>query len=88
MKARKIFLIVVIIEAAVIFLYAAKAYYIVSQSRQEVRKVEKKLAQLELENKRLREEEAKAKDPFYLEKLAREKLGLAKKNEIIYKIVP
>ena len=28
------------------------------------------------------------KDPFYLEKMAREKLGLAKKGEIIYKILP
>ena len=35
------------------------------------------------EEKRLLEE-----DPFYLEKVAREKMGLIRKGEVVYKLVP
>jgi cell division protein FtsB len=43
-----------------------------------------KLDRLNLEEERVRLE----KDDFYSEKLAREKMGIVKKGEIVYKIVP
>lgn len=43
---------------------------------------------MELENRELKEQIDNLANSFYLEKLAREKLGLAKKGEVIYKILP
>jgi cell division protein FtsL len=61
----------------------------------ELRKVAQRLVKMEEENKRLSEKneslEAEAKalrgDPFYIEKLAREELGMVKKGEIVYEII-
>ncbi|MEA3485314.1 MAG: septum formation initiator family protein [Candidatus Aerophobetes bacterium] len=88
MKGRKFFLVLVLIESLILAFWGARAYYRVSQSRYQVSEVEKKLRELNSENEGLKEQEKKAKNPFYLEKLAREKLGLAKKEEIVYKITP
>lgn len=88
MRGRKFFLVLILIESLVLAFWGARAYYRVSQSRYQVREVEKKLRELKLENEGLKEEEKNVKNPFYLEKLAREKLGLAKKGEIVYKIIP
>ncbi len=60
-----------------------------------LRKVGQSLARIEEENKRLiqenkrMEEEIKALegDPFYIEKIAREELGMVKKGEIVYEII-
>lgn len=88
MRVGKFFLVLALIESIVILLSGTRAYYKVRESKQEVRKVEEKLNRVKMENERLKKEEENAKNPSYLEKLAREKLGLAKKNEIIYKIIP
>ncbi|MFQ6067529.1 MAG: septum formation initiator family protein [bacterium] len=85
---KKLFLILVFIESSFLLFWGAKSYYQVRQAQDQVRRVEQELNQLRLENKTLMEQVEKMKDPFYLEKMAREKLGLAKKGEIIYKIVP
>ena len=61
----------------------------------DLRKVGQRLARIEEENKRLiqenkrLEEEIKAleRDPFYIEKIAREELGMVKKGEIVYEII-
>ena len=60
-----------------------------------LRKVGQRLARIEEENERLvqenkrLEEEIKALegDPFYIEKIAREELGMVKKGEIVYDII-
>ena len=60
-----------------------------------LRKVGQRLARIEEENKRLiqenkrLEEEIKALegDPVYIEKIAREELGMVKKGEIVYEII-
>ncbi len=60
-----------------------------------LRKVGQRLARIEEENERLvqenkrLEEEIKALegDPFYIEKIAREELGMVKKGEIVYEII-
>ena len=50
--------------------------------------LEGKIKKLEVSNKKLREELKKLdEDPTYLEKIAREKLRVTKKGEVVYKIV-
>jgi cell division protein DivIC len=85
---KKLFLILVFIESSFLLFWGAKSYYQVRQAQNQVSKVEEELNQLRLENKTLMQQAENMKDPFYLEKMAREKLGLAKKGEIIYKILP
>ncbi len=85
---KKLFLILVIIESLFLLFWGIKSYYTINLSQKEIRKVEEKLDQLKLENQRLKEQINSLEDPFYLEKMAREKLGLAKKGEIVYKILP
>ena len=54
-----------------------------------LREQEKQIEEVKDNNKRLEEELEKLKnDPLYLEKVAREKLGLAKEGEIVYKVLP
>ena len=44
---------------------------------------------LKQENARLKNEQLRLEeDPIYLEKVAREKMGLVKEGEVVYKIVP
>lgn len=53
------------------------------------RELEKQIEEIKQTNKKLAEAQEKLKsDPFYLEKVAREKLGLAKEGEIVYKVLP
>jgi len=85
---KKLFLILVIIESLFLLFWGIKSYYTINLSQKEIRKVEEKLEQLKLENQRLKEQINSLEDPFYLEKMAREKLGLAKEGEIVYKILP
>lgn len=55
----------------------------------QVKKVMDEIKDLEMKNSQLKETlEKKVNNPFYMEKLAREKLGLAKKGELIYRIFP
>ena len=85
---KKLFLILVIIESLFLLFWGIKSYYTINLSQKEIRKVEEKLEQLKLENQKLKEQINSLEDPFYLEKMAREKLGLAKEGEIVYKILP
>lgn len=51
--------------------------------------LEEKIRQLEISNKKLTNELSRLKeDPVYVEKVAREKLKVTKKGEIIFKIAP
>ena len=57
--------------------------------KQRQKDLEKKIVALEEENQRLQEYKEKlANNPFYLEKVAREKMGVARDGEIIYKLTP
>jgi len=50
---------------------------------------QKRIADLTEENKRLTEEKRKLEeDPEYLEKVAREKMGLIREGEVIYQLIP
>ncbi len=48
-----------------------------------------KIEELKKLNQELNEEKRRLEeDPVYLEKVAREKMGLAREGEVVYKIVP
>ncbi len=52
------------------------------------RELEKKITEIKELNTRLTEErQALINDPVYLEKVARDKLGIVKKGEVVYKVV-
>jgi cell division protein FtsB len=50
--------------------------------QEQIRDLEKQSARLISEKKRLEQ------DPYYLEKVGREKMGLIKEGEVVYQIVP
>lgn len=56
--------------------------------QQRIAAEERKLAALEAENARLAERLQRLNDPEYVEKLAREQLGLVKPGEVSYVVVP
>ena len=50
---------------------------------------EYQIRQLTMDNDRLREERRRLEhDPVYLERVAREKMGLVRDGEVVYKLVP
>jgi len=83
--------IVLVAILLLIFFFA----YLLFSGYLDLRKVGQRLARIEEENKKLiqenkrLEEEIKALegDPFYIEKIAREELGMVKKGEIVYEII-
>ena len=87
-KANRLFLFLLIAESLFLSIWGINSYYSIYQARKELKKTEEKLTQMELENRELKEQIDNLANSFYLEKLAREKLGLAKKGEVIYKILP
>jgi len=87
-KAKIFFLILLIVESFFLLFWGIKSYYVIDKAQKELEKIEAKLTQLKLENKELKQQVNNLTDSFYLEKMAREKLGLAKKGEIVYKILP
>jgi len=53
------------------------------------RELERRIEQVKQDNRRLKEEHQKMiNDPLYLEKVAREKLGVVRKGEVVYKVLP
>ncbi|KPK96430.1 hypothetical protein AMJ80_00160 [bacterium SM23_31] len=67
--------------------YGLYQYY---QLNREEKRLQTELAQLELESKQLEMERQllQKQDPDYLERIAREKFGLVKPGEKIYKLTP
>lgn len=50
--------------------------------------LEEKMDQMQISNERLKEEIKRLQeDPIYVEKIARDKLKITKKDEVIYKII-
>lgn len=53
------------------------------------RELEMQIEEIKQVNKRLGEEQERMKnDPLYLESIAREKLGVVKKGEVVFKVLP
>ena len=87
-KTNRLFLFLLIAGSLFLSIWGVKSYYSIYQARKSLEKTEKKLAQMELENMELKDQINNLENSFYLEKLAREKLGLAKEGEVVYKILP
>jgi len=80
----KIIIIVLIIGTFLTY----PGYLDLRKFNREITKLDTKIAELEETNKNLRVEiQALKEDPFYIEKVARDNLGLIKPGEIIYKII-
>ena len=56
--------------------------------RQERRHLEQELQALQEEKAELEAEKERLNDPEYVEKIAREEYGMAKKDEKVYRVVP
>ena len=53
------------------------------------RELERQIEEIKQANRKLKENQEKLiNDPLYLEKVAREKLGVARKGEVVYKVLP
>jgi len=87
-RTNKIFLFLLIAEILFLFGFGLKVKWDIDRLDSKIIEEKDKIKQIEIENERLREIEKNPDNPFFIEKLAREKLGLAKKGEVIYKIVP
>ncbi|MBI4999588.1 septum formation initiator family protein [Candidatus Gottesmanbacteria bacterium] len=53
------------------------------KSGDRIKEAEEKVAQLRLKNEELKKKLVEVQSPFFLEKIAREKLGLAKEGEVV-----
>lgn len=63
-------------------------YCHMQELRQKNRDLEEKIKELQAENLKFSQErERLEKDPEYLERVGREKLGIVKKGEVVYKII-
>lgn len=87
-KANKFFLVLLIAESLFLIIWGIRSYYRIALAQRELERTQAEFTRLELENKELKEQINNLANPFYLEKIAREKLGLAKKEEIVYRILP
>jgi len=79
---------------AVVILFLLLAVFIPGYSKLQKLKsakqgLTKKIEKLKIENIQLTREVKKLKeDPLYLEKVARKEMGISKKGEVIYKLLP
>lgn len=72
-----------------VFMFYLPSYLKMQALSEKNRTYEKKIAELERDNKKIADErERLIKDPDYFEKVAREKMGIIKEGEVIYKVVP
>ena len=75
--------------AVVVFLLYLPSYTQLQDLRQKNRDYQVEIHQLKLNNKKLLVEKKRLEeDPAYFEKVAREKMGLIKEGEVVFKIVP
>jgi cell division protein FtsB len=83
---RAIWLFLISFVLLIIFL---PGYSRLQELRQKNKELEAKIEAVQQENSALRHErERLEKDIVYLERVAREKMGLIREGEIIYKIIP
>jgi cell division protein FtsB len=79
----------IIIWAIIIVVIFLPGFSKLQEIRSKTEKLERDIACLREENFALQEEIGRLNnDPVYLESVAREKMGLARKGEVVYKIVP
>lgn len=70
-----------------VFVYFLPSYTKMQDLRQKNQEYAEQIKQLQEKNQQLEEERVRLEtDPEYLEKVAREKMGLIREGEVIYKI--
>ena len=75
--------------AFVILIVFLPSYSKLQDLRQKNTDYASEISRLKKENLRLAQEKSRLeKDPVYLEKVGREKMGLVREGEVVYKIVP
>ncbi|MBI5415417.1 MAG: septum formation initiator family protein [Candidatus Omnitrophica bacterium] len=75
--------------ATIILLFFLPSFTIMQDHRQKNIEYERKIAGLEEKNKKLEEEKRLLReDPVYLEKVAREKMGLVREGETVLRLTP
>ncbi len=84
----KKFLLFFILICVILFLFLPTFTRMQDKKRQN-QEYQKQIQQLKVKNKDLRKEKyLLEEDPVYLEKVAREKMGLVREGEVIYRITP
>ncbi|NLE65038.1 MAG: septum formation initiator family protein [Elusimicrobia bacterium] len=75
--------------AAVVLIFYSRPFLRMQDLHQKNASYEHRIRELQKENAALREEQRRLnEDPDYFERVAREKMGLIKDGEMIYKVVP
>ena len=77
------------VSAIIVLLVFLPSYTRMQDLRQKNTEYGHQVRDLVRKNGQLREEKRRLKeDPVYLEKIAREKMGLIREGEVVYKLVP
>ncbi len=73
--------------ATIILLFFLPSFSIMQDHRQKNLEYEKKIAELQKRNEELKAEKQRLiEDPVYLERVARERMGLVREGEKVYKM--
>lgn len=73
--------------ATIILLFFLPSFTIMQDHRQKNQDYERKIAELQRRNNELEEEKRRLiEDPVYLERVARERMGLVKEGEKVYRL--
>jgi len=84
----KFFLLFFILICGILVVFLP-SFTAMQDKKQQNFEYQQQLKQLKAENKELQEEKRLLEDdPVYLEKVAREKMGLVREGEVIYRITP
>ena len=60
-----------------------------TELKERTKELDREIEEARASNRKLEEEKERLQnDPVYIEKVAREKLGLAREGEVIYRIIP
>ena len=88
MEKKKIIVLLLLALAVLGFIFIP-GYLKIKKLAGQNRELERQIQKIEQANKGLKKEQEKLiNDPLYLEKVAREKLGVVRKGEVVYKVLP
>ncbi|MFC1631048.1 septum formation initiator family protein [Candidatus Omnitrophota bacterium] len=80
-------IILFLVAAVLLGIIFIPGYLNLKRLSRENQDLEKQMEQVRQENQRLAVQQQRlTNDPFYVEKVAREKLGVAKKGEVVYRV--
>mgnify|MGYP001595757463 FL=1 len=75
------------VAATIILLFFLPSFTMMQDHRQKNLEYEKKIVELQRRNEELEEEKQRLiEDPIYLERVARERMGLVREGEKVYRI--